>query len=108
MGKILTQCKINAPLIAVTQPEQSDGFLTLSSTALRLEAGRGGGEGRPSPCAVEDGEMASAGEGQGFPILSLADNHFSATLRYFQHTNRHFYHLNYLKVSKIQSELCGS
>ena len=47
--------------------------------------------------------MASAGEGQEFPILGLADNRFSATLRHFQHTSRQFHRPNYLKVSKIRA-----
>ena len=47
--------------------------------------------------------MASAGEGQGFPILGLADNRFSATLHHFQHTSRQFHRPKYLKVSKIRA-----
>ena len=47
--------------------------------------------------------MVSAGEGQGFPILGLADNRFSATLRRFQHTSCQFHRRNYLKVSAIRA-----
>ena len=81
-----------------TDREQSDGFFTLSSTALWKREG-----GAPPPCAVEDDEMAIAGEGEGFPILGLADNRFSATSHNFQHTSRQYHRPNYLKVSKIRA-----
>ena len=68
----------NAPLIVGTDREQSDGFFTLSSTALWKREG-----GAPPPYAVDDDETAITSAGQGFFILGLADNHFSATLHHF-------------------------